>query len=89
MPRFSILNPRYTMTLPHYQMVSGIYDIFNHICEQYFSGEDDKKGTFIMTGGYKKLDKEEIEQIFRESLKKLILLYRYQLRVSEKMQCDT
>ncbi|MGN1023919.1 MAG: iron-containing alcohol dehydrogenase, partial [Lachnospiraceae bacterium] len=41
MPRFAILNPRYTMTLPHYQMVSGIYDIFNHICEQYFSGEDD------------------------------------------------
>ena len=40
------------------------------ICEQYFSGEDDKKGTFIMTDGYKKLDKEEIEQIFRESLKK-------------------
>lgn len=24
MPKFSILNPRYTMTLPHYQMVSGI-----------------------------------------------------------------
>lgn len=70
MPRFSILNPRYTMTLPHYQMVSGIYDIFNHICEQYFSGEDDKKGIFIMTGVYKKLDKEGIEQIFRESLKK-------------------
>ena len=70
MPRFSILNPRYTMTLPHNQIVSGIYDIFNHICEQYFSGEDDKKGTFIMTDGYKKLDKEEIEQIFRESLKK-------------------
>lgn len=31
MPRFSILNPMYTLTLPHYQMVSGIYDIFNHI----------------------------------------------------------
>ena len=40
MPRFSILNPVYTMTLPHYQMVAGIYDIFNHICEQYFSGDD-------------------------------------------------
>lgn len=39
MPRFSILNPKYTLTLPHYQMVSGIYDIFNHICEQYFSGD--------------------------------------------------
>ena len=30
MPRFSILNPKYMMTLPHYQMVAGIYDIFNH-----------------------------------------------------------
>lgn len=40
MPRFSILNPVYTLTLPHYQMVAGIYDIFNHICEQYFSGDD-------------------------------------------------
>ena len=28
------------MTLPHYQMVAGVYDIFNHICEQYFSGDD-------------------------------------------------
>lgn len=47
MPRFSILNPRYTMTLPYYQMVSGIYDIFNHICEQYFSGEDDNVSDYI------------------------------------------
>lgn len=133
------------LTLPHYQMVSGIYDIFNHICEQYFSGEDDNtsdyiseglmrglihasrianrdpqdyearsnimwsatwalntlvakgkstdwmkelglvmnlkelgvtedmipdlvRGTIVLPGGYKVLDKEEIEQIFRESL---------------------
>lgn len=50
MPRFSILNPRYTLTLPHYQMVSGIYDIFNHICEQYFSGEDDNTSDYISEG---------------------------------------
>ncbi len=50
MPRFSILNPEYTMTLPHYQMVSGIYDIFNHICEQYFSGEDDNTSDYISEG---------------------------------------
>ncbi|MBB5182649.1 iron-containing alcohol dehydrogenase [Catenisphaera adipataccumulans] len=50
MPRFSILNPRYTMTLPHYQMVSGSYDIFNHICEQYFSGEDDNTSDYIAEG---------------------------------------
>ena len=41
MPKFSILNPKYTFTVPKNQMVAGIYDIFNHICEQYFSGEDD------------------------------------------------
>jgi len=50
MPRFSILNPVYTMTLPKYQMVSGIYDIFNHICEQYFSGEDDNTSDYISEG---------------------------------------
>lgn len=50
MPKFSILNPRYTMTLPKYQMVSGIYDIFNHICEQYFSGEDDSTSDYISEG---------------------------------------
>ena len=47
MPRFSILNPKYTLTLPHNQMVSGIYDMFNHICEQYFSGEDDNTSDYI------------------------------------------
>ncbi len=46
-PKFSILNPRFTMTLPHRQMVAGIYDIFNHICEQYFSGDDDNTSDYI------------------------------------------
>ena len=55
MPRFSILNPEYTMTLPHYQMVSGIYDIFNHICEQYFSGEDDNTSDYLSEGLMKSL----------------------------------
>ena len=47
MPRFSILNPKYTYTVPKYQMVAGIYDIFNHICEQYFSGEDDNTSDYL------------------------------------------
>ncbi|MDY3986110.1 iron-containing alcohol dehydrogenase [Dysosmobacter sp.] len=49
-PRFTILNPRLTFTLPRYQMVSGIYDIFNHITEQYFSGEDDNTTDYIAEG---------------------------------------
>ena len=49
-PKFSILNPVFTYTLPEYQMVAGIYDIFNHICEQYFSGEDDNTSDYISEG---------------------------------------
>lgn len=50
MPKFSILNPKFTYTLPKNQMIAGIYDIFNHICEQYFSGEDDNTSDYIAEG---------------------------------------
>ncbi|MEG2382813.1 MAG: iron-containing alcohol dehydrogenase [Oscillospiraceae bacterium] len=40
-PKFSILDPAYTLSLPKYQMVSGICDIMSHIMEQYFSEPDD------------------------------------------------
>lgn len=49
-PKFAILNPRYTLSVPKYQMVSGIYDIFNHICEQYFSGDDDNVSDYLSEG---------------------------------------
>ena len=49
-PKFSILNPEFTFTLPKYQMVSGIYDIMSHILEQYFSGEDDNTSDYISEG---------------------------------------
>ena len=54
-PKFSILNPVYTYTLPEYQMVAGFYDIMNHITEQYFSGEDDNTSDYIMEGLMKSL----------------------------------
>ena len=54
-PKFAILNPVFTYTLPKYQMVSGIYDIFNHICEQYFSGNDDNTSDYIAEGLMKSL----------------------------------
>lgn len=47
MPKFAVLNPKYIFTLPKRQMVTGIYDIFNHICEQYFTGEDDNTNDYI------------------------------------------
>ena len=50
MPRFAILNPKYTFSVPRYQMVAGIFDIFSHICEQYFSGSDDNTSDYISEG---------------------------------------
>ena len=49
-PKFSVLNPVFTYTVPRYQMVAGIYDIMCHIMEQYFSGEDDNTSDYIAEG---------------------------------------
>lgn len=49
-PRFSILNPEYTMTLPEYQMKSGIFDTFSHLMEQYFSDTEVTTGDYMNEG---------------------------------------
>ncbi|MDE7083294.1 MAG: iron-containing alcohol dehydrogenase [Clostridia bacterium] len=49
-PKFSVLNPEFTYTLPKYQMVAGVYDIMCHILEQYLSGEDDNTSDYIAEG---------------------------------------
>ena len=49
-PRFAILDPEVTFTLPEYQMKAGFFDIMSHILEQYFSGEDDNTSDYIMEG---------------------------------------
>ncbi len=49
-PKFSILNPVLTFTLPKYQMTAGFFDIMSHILEQYFSGTDDNTSDYIMEG---------------------------------------
>ena len=36
-PRFSVMNPAFTCTLPPYQTAAGATDIFIHVCERYFS----------------------------------------------------
>ena len=49
-PRFSILNPEYTYTVPKIQMISGIADVFSHLMEQYFGGEDDCTSDYLLEG---------------------------------------
>lgn len=60
MPKFSILNPKFTYSLPKRQMVAGIYDIFNHICEQYFSGDDDNTSDYISEALMKSLIRDSL-----------------------------
>lgn len=49
-PKFSILNPEYTYSVPKYQMVSGIFDIMSHLMEQYFSGTDNNTSDYLIEG---------------------------------------
>ena len=71
-PRFSILNPRFTMSLPKYQMVSGIFDTFNHITEQYFAGEEPTTSDYMMEG--------LMRSVIDNGLKALEDPYDYQVR---------
>ena len=49
-PKFTILNPKFTFTVPQYQMVAGFYDIMCHILEQYLSDMDDNTSDYIAEG---------------------------------------
>lgn len=49
-PKFAIMNPEFTFSVPAYQMVSGVFDVMSHICEQYFSGEDDNTTDYLAEG---------------------------------------
>ena len=54
-PKFSILNPTYTFTVPQYQMTAGFFDIMSHIMEQYFSNTDDNTSDYLAEGLMKSL----------------------------------
>lgn len=40
-PKFALLDPVYTFSVPKFQMVSGSFDILSHIMEIYFSEPDE------------------------------------------------
>ncbi|MGM9680970.1 MAG: iron-containing alcohol dehydrogenase [Eubacteriales bacterium] len=44
-PKFSILNPALTETLPAYQTACGATDIMAHVCERYFTNTPDVETT--------------------------------------------
>lgn len=40
-PKFAVLNPRFTCSLPAYQIACGAVDMLAHICERYFTNTPD------------------------------------------------
>lgn len=50
-PKFAILNPELTYTLPEYQTMSGCVDIMMHTMERYFSHETDTELVDYMAEG--------------------------------------
>ncbi len=54
-PKFTVLNPVFTYSVPQYQMVAGFFDIMSHILETYFSGSDDNTSDYVMEGLLKSL----------------------------------
>lgn len=50
-PRFALLNPELTYTLPAYQTASGIADMMAHIMERYFSPSEEVETTDRISEG--------------------------------------
>ena len=50
-PRFAVMNPEFTYTLPKYQIACGIADIFMHTLDRYFAPESGKGLKADMTDG--------------------------------------
>lgn len=50
-PKFAIMNPEYTKTLPTYQTSCGLADILSHMLERYFTNTDHVDTTDYMLEG--------------------------------------
>lgn len=50
-PKFAIMNPEYTLTLPPFQTAAGIADILSHLLERYFSDVEHTDVTDYMIEG--------------------------------------
>lgn len=74
-PRFAILNPELTYTLPPYQTASGIADMMAHIMERYFSPSKDVQTSDRMCEGL-------LMSIIEESPKVMALPDDYEARAN-------
>ena len=62
-PRFSILDPEYTYTVPEYHSMAGVADILCHLMEQYFTPDANAKVQDRMNEGVMKVVLEDAPKI--------------------------
>ena len=74
-PKFAILNPALTASLPPFQMASGIADMMAHIMERYFTPTEDVETTDRISEGL-------LKAIIGESHKALAPEFDYQARAN-------
>ena len=65
-PRFAIMNPELTYTLPPYQTASGIADIMAHIMERYFNNTAETEVTDRLCEGLLKAIITEAPKVIKE-----------------------
>lgn len=62
-PKFSILDPEYTFTVPEYHSMAGVADILCHLMEQYFTPETNAKVQDRMNEGVMKVVLDDANKI--------------------------
>ena len=50
-PKFAILNPQITCSLPRFQTAAGVCDMYSHICERYFTNTKNTLAVDAMSEG--------------------------------------
>ncbi len=65
-PKFSILDPEYTYTVPEYHSMAGVADILCHLMEQYFTPEANAKVQDRMNEGVMQVVLEDAPKILAD-----------------------
>ena len=65
-PKFAIMNPERTFTLPPYQTAAGVTDIMMHMMERYFSHDGDMTVTDNLTESLLRTMKECVFAVLKE-----------------------
>jgi alcohol dehydrogenase YqhD (iron-dependent ADH family) len=64
-PKFAIMNPERTYTLPPYQTAAGVTDIMMHTMERYFTHDDDMTVTTALAEALLRTMKDSVFAVLK------------------------